>query len=34
MALIEGLNPALGSQVVVSGNSELDDDTPVEEAKP
>ena len=35
MALIEGLDPALGSQVVVSGNSELDDDTPVqEEGKP
>lgn len=34
MALIEGLDPALGTNVVVSGNSELDDDTPVEEAKP
>jgi len=34
MALIEGLDPALGSAVVISGNSELDDDTPVEEAKP
>jgi RND family efflux transporter MFP subunit len=35
MALIDGLDPALGSQVVVSGNSELEDDTPVqEEGKP
>src|SRR5882762_2455126 len=34
MALIDGLDPALGTDVVVSGNSELDDDTPVEEAKP
>jgi RND family efflux transporter MFP subunit len=34
MALIDGLDPALGSQVVISGNSELDDDTPVQEAKP
>jgi RND family efflux transporter MFP subunit len=35
MALIDGLDPALGSQVVISGNAELDDDTPVqEEGKP
>jgi hypothetical protein len=31
MALIDGLDPALGSQVVISGNAELDDDTPVQE---
>ena len=29
MALIDGLDPALGSDVVISNNSELDDDTPV-----
>jgi hypothetical protein len=35
MALIDGLDPALGSQVVISGNAELDDDTLVqEEGKP
>ncbi|HEY4264292.1 MAG TPA: efflux RND transporter periplasmic adaptor subunit [Micropepsaceae bacterium] len=30
MAIIDGLDPALGTQVVISGNSELDDDTPVQ----
>ena len=35
MALIDGLDPALGSDVVVTNNSELDDDTPVKiEGKP
>ncbi len=35
MALIDGLDPALGSDVVISNNSELDDDTPVKiEGKP
>ena len=35
MALIDpdSFDPALGTRVVVSGNTELDDDTPVEEAK-
>jgi RND family efflux transporter MFP subunit len=35
MALIDpnSFDPALGTRVVISGNTELDDDTPVEEAK-
>jgi len=33
MALIDNFDPALGTKVVVSGNAELDDDTPVQEAK-
>jgi RND family efflux transporter MFP subunit len=33
MALIDGVDPALGTKVVVNNNTELDDDTPVEEAK-
>jgi RND family efflux transporter MFP subunit len=33
MALIDGVDPALGTKVVVNNSTELDDDTPVEEAK-
>jgi RND family efflux transporter MFP subunit len=33
MALIDGVDPALGTKVVVNNNTELDDDTPVEETK-
>jgi RND family efflux transporter MFP subunit len=33
MALIDGVDPALGTKVVVNNNTELDDDTPVEESK-
>ena len=32
-ALIDGFDPALGTRVVIMGNTELDDDTPVEETK-
>jgi RND family efflux transporter MFP subunit len=32
-ALIDGVDPALGTKVVVNNNTELDDDTPVQEAK-
>ncbi len=32
-ALIDGFDPALGTRVVIQGNTELDDDTPVEETK-
>jgi RND family efflux transporter MFP subunit len=33
MALIDGVDPALGTKVVIDNNTELDDDTPVQEAK-
>jgi len=33
MALVDGVDPALGTKVVVNNNTELDDDTPVQEAK-
>jgi RND family efflux transporter MFP subunit len=33
MALIDGVDPALGTKVVIAGNAELDDDTPVQESK-
>ena len=33
MALIDGVDPALGTKVVINNNTELDDDTPVQEAK-
>lgn len=33
MALVDGVDPALGTKVVVDNNTELDDDTPVQEAK-
>jgi RND family efflux transporter MFP subunit len=33
MALVDGVDPALGTKVVVNNNTELDDDTPVEETK-
>ena len=33
MALIDGVDPALGTKVVVNNSTELDDDTPVVEAK-
>lgn len=32
-ALVDGVDPALGTKVVVDNNTELDDDTPVQEAK-
>jgi RND family efflux transporter MFP subunit len=33
MALIDGIDPALGTKVVVDNTTELDDDTPVQETK-
>lgn len=32
-ALVDGVDPALGTKVVVDNNTELDDDTPVQETK-